>query len=244
MRLTSRFDCASLFGGKGNGLIVQRYLMTLSYDLAAHGRRIGATRKRLAIGVVLVLGTCLPCFPAAADVLIAIDKARQRMTVTVDGLPAYSWPVSTGKRGYSTPAGTFRPIRVAARYFSRKWDDAPMPHSIFFTSVGHAIHGSYAVRQLGTRASHGCVRLAPGNAAMLFALVNEEGLGRTRIVISGAELRQPVRSTPRRAMRPRWPAEDGWGGGYEAAPAYPGPGYEMSPEMDYPIEPGDGWGWQ
>jgi hypothetical protein len=134
---------------------------------------------------------------------------------------------------------------MASRYFSRKWDNAPMPHSIFFTSVGHAIHGSYAVRQLGMRASHGCVRLAPGNAATLFALVREEGLGRTRIVIGGGELSRSVRSAPRRALRPRWPeGQDYWGDEYEPVPAYPGPAYEVYPQMDYPAEQGEGWGWQ
>ena len=64
-------------------------------------------------------------------------------------------------------------------------DDAPMPHSIFFTYRGHAIHGSYQTRSRGRAVSHGCVRLSPGNAAKLYSLVTREGMGNTRITITG-----------------------------------------------------------
>ncbi len=124
--------------------------------------------------------------PAArADILITIDKAKQQMAVTVDGDPRYLWPVSTGKSPYDTPAGEFQPFRMARHHYSREWDDAPMPYSIFFTQEGHAIHGSYEVRRLGTPASHGCVRLAPQNAAVLFALVKEQGVKHARVVLTG-----------------------------------------------------------
>jgi hypothetical protein len=50
-----------------------------------------------------------------------------------------------------------------------------MPYAIFFTDAGHAIHGSHATNHLGTPASHGCVRLAPRHASILFGLVRVEG---------------------------------------------------------------------
>src|SRR3954453_222338 len=80
--------------------------------------------------------------PAAADLLIVVDKSAQRMSVSIDGTPRFIWKVSTGRRGYDTPAGSYRPFRLERDHFSKEWDDAPMPHSIFFTTVGHAIHGS------------------------------------------------------------------------------------------------------
>jgi len=123
----------------------------------------------------------------AAEVTILVNKTTQRMTVSVDGTERYSWPVSTGLGDYSTPTGAFTPSRLAKMHYSREWDDAPMPHSIFFTDAGHAIHGSNATRRLGTPASHGCVRLAPSNASTLFNLVTAEGLGNTRIEITGVE---------------------------------------------------------
>jgi hypothetical protein len=142
---------------------------------------------RLGIGIVSLL-TCALALPASAgEVLITVNKATQRMTVLVDGKERYVWPVSTGTAGYSTPVGTFKPSRMAIRHYSREWDNAPMPHSIFFTDAGHAIHGSHAVGRLGTPASHGCVRLSPSNASILFRLVSAEGPGNTRIEVAGSD---------------------------------------------------------
>ena len=129
---------------------------------------------------------CLvPFSPANAGILITVDKTAQQMTVEVDGMTRWTWPVSTGRRGYDTPAGSFKPFRLEEDHYSKEWDEAPMPYSIFFTSGGHAIHGSYEIRRLGRRASHGCVRLAPKNAAKLFTLIRREGLGNARVVVIG-----------------------------------------------------------
>lgn len=122
--------------------------------------------------------------PAKAGVDIHIDKSSQMMVVAVDGVRRYTWKVSTGKTGYVTPGGTYQPFRLERTHRSTEWDNAPMPHSIFFTTRGHAIHGSYSTRYLGRAVSHGCVRLAPRNAATLFRLVSTEGLGNTRITIA------------------------------------------------------------
>src|SRR5471030_1265671 len=122
---------------------------------------------------------------ARAEILISVDKSAQQMTVTLLGQQLYVWPVSTGAPGYDTPSGAFKPFRMERDHFSREWDDAPMPHSIFFTQEGHAIHGSNHVRQIGTPASHGCVRLEPGNASILFALVRQEKMANTRVVLTG-----------------------------------------------------------
>ena len=107
-------------------------------------------RRLLILLVAPVLLLCLPLAqPATAGVVVTINKATQRMTVTVDRETRYSWPVSTGMKGYATPAGAFRPFRLEEEHYSREWDEAPMPHSIFFTAAGHAIHGTNAVRRLG-----------------------------------------------------------------------------------------------
>ena len=115
-----------------------------------------------AVALLGALWLCLvPLSAAQASILITIDKAAQKMTVDVDGATRWTWPVSTGRRGYDTPAGSFRPFRMEEDHYSKEWDDAPMPYSIFFTGEGHAIHGSYETRNLGRPASHGCVRIAP-----------------------------------------------------------------------------------
>ena len=52
---------------------------------------------------------------AQAWVVIEIDKSMQRMTVSVDGVQRHSWPVSTGRAGYSTPEGSYTPFRLEER---------------------------------------------------------------------------------------------------------------------------------
>ena len=123
---------------------------------------------------------------AHADLLIKINKSAQRMTITLNGEQLYNWPVSTGGRGYDTPRGTFKPFRMEIDHYSKEWDDAPMPYSIFFTKIGHAIHGTNHQRNLGHAVSHGCVRLSVKNAAMLWALVKQEKMANTSVVLSSA----------------------------------------------------------
>ena len=108
------------------------------------------------------------------------------MTVTVNGHVRYRWRVSTGATKYSTPPGSYKAFRMERMHYSRKWDNAGMPHSIFFSSRGHAIRGSNHPG-LGTPASHGCVRLSLGNAAALFALVSARGVSNTKIVVRGPD---------------------------------------------------------
>jgi lipoprotein-anchoring transpeptidase ErfK/SrfK len=123
--------------------------------------------------------------PAASTVLINIDKASQKMTVFLDGVQQYEWPVSTGIRGYTTPSGTYTTSSMNKIWYSKQWDNAPMPHAVFFTKEGHAIHGTYEVKRLGKPASHGCVRISKKNAAMLYALVTKTGLKNTQVVLAG-----------------------------------------------------------
>ncbi len=139
---------------------------------------------RLLIGLVAALTffTLAAGARAEASVVVYIDRGSQRMSVVVDGAQRYNWRVSTARAGYVTPPGTYPPQMLAARWFSKKYYNSPMPHSIFFYG-GFAIHGSYEISRLGAPASHGCVRLDPGNAATLYGLVEREGKAATTIVI-------------------------------------------------------------
>jgi lipoprotein-anchoring transpeptidase ErfK/SrfK len=123
--------------------------------------------------------------PVASTIVINIDKTKQEMTVFVDGVERYHWPVSTGRAGYSTPSGTFTPTSMNEVWYSKEWDNAPMPHAIFFMKDGHAIHGSYEVKHLGKAVSHGCVRISPQNATALYDLVKKNGTENTQVVLSG-----------------------------------------------------------
>jgi len=119
------------------------------------------------------------------SIVISIDKTKQKMTVSIDGAEEYDWPVSTGRLGYSTPSGTYTPTSMNEVWYSKQWDNSPMPHSIFFMKDGHAIHGSYEVKTLGKAVSHGCVRISPQNATTLYHLVRENGLENTQVVLTG-----------------------------------------------------------
>src|SRR5882672_619241 len=102
---------------------------------------------------VVAIASMLSTAAAQAAVTVTIDKSIQQMTVEVDGRPLYQWPVSTGKAGgYDTPSGKYKAFRMERDHFSKEWDDAPMPFSIFFTPKGHAIHGSFDVKHLGSPA--------------------------------------------------------------------------------------------
>jgi lipoprotein-anchoring transpeptidase ErfK/SrfK len=141
---------------------------------------------------------------AGSAVVINIDKTKQEMTVLVDGIEKYHWPVSTGRAGYSTPSGTYTATSMNEIWYSKQWDNSPMPHSIFFMKDGHAVHGSYEVKNLGKPVSHGCVRISPENATALYALVEENGLENTQVVLTGVTPGGEFKFARAQATGPGW----------------------------------------
>lgn len=135
-----------------------------------------------AAAAILLAGT----LAAQAAVEIDVNKDLQQMTVSVDGVPRYTWPVSSGNPSHETPSGSFRTFRMEEDHYSKEFDDAPMPHAIFFTKKGHAIHGTDSVRHLGSPVSHGCVRLSRAHATTLWNLVKREGLLNTTVTLTGS----------------------------------------------------------
>jgi lipoprotein-anchoring transpeptidase ErfK/SrfK len=133
-----------------------------------------------------------PAPPPEPTLLININLSTQRMVVTEDGRPRYTWAISSGAYGYPTPVGTFQPSWMSKMWYSKQYDNAPMPHSIFFHR-GAAIHATNSIHLLGTPASHGCVRLSPSNAAKLYAMVGRHGKDRTEIKVHG----RPKYTAPR-----------------------------------------------
>jgi lipoprotein-anchoring transpeptidase ErfK/SrfK len=133
--------------------------------------------------VALLLAALAGAAPAAAATLaILIDISDQKMSVVEDGRVVYHWDVSTARPGYLTPLGRFSPTRLEETWFSTVYDNAPMPHSIFFYG-GYAIHGTTETARLGQPVSHGCVRLHPENAAALFEMVEWHGMDETEIFV-------------------------------------------------------------
>jgi hypothetical protein len=189
---------------------------------------------------------------ARANVAITVDKNAQEMTVAVDGVERYHWPVSTGIPSHETPNGSFRTFRMEEDHYSKEFDDAPMPHSIFFTKIGHAIHGTESESRLGTPASHGCVRLSRANASTLYALVEKEGVLNTTVTLTGSSqiaLARNPRSRADTAVARREPAQqydqqyNGAGDPVVITPQRPAPG-QYAPQVqqadDGYIYPADG----
>ena len=140
---------------------------------------------RRVLGILAVMALSLFGAAAAqAGVDVRVDIAAQRVQVTTTDGESYNWAISSGRKGYRSPNGVFRPTRLEKNWYSRKYGGA-MPNAVFFHG-GYALHGTTAVRALGRPASHGCIRLHPANAAKLFALVKKHGAGQTRIALNGA----------------------------------------------------------
>jgi hypothetical protein len=137
-------------------------------------------------GIAFAACTSAQVTSAEAKVAITVDKDAQQMTVAVDGVERYHWPVSSGLPSHETPNGSFRAFRMEEDHYSKEFDDAPMPHSIFFTKIGHAIHGTDSESRLGSPASHGCVRLSRAHAATLYDLVKSEGVLNTTVTLTGS----------------------------------------------------------
>jgi hypothetical protein len=137
-------------------------------------------------------------------------------------------------------------------WYSKQWDNSPMPHSIFFMKDGHAIHGTHDVKYLGKPASHGCVRLAPENALTLYSMVEKTGMQNVQVVLSGetpggeykvatpdqrygpgpgwfvpgyGDYAQQEPPRRRRGFFGRWFQPDYGPQGYAAPPGYPPRGY-------------------
>lgn len=130
--------------------------------------------RSLAAAALAVALLVLAPLSAMARVDIRIDLAAQQMRVETPTGDVHFWPISSGRKGYATPRGTWEPYRLAKMHRSRKYNNAPMPHSIFFHG-GYAIHATTEEGRLGRPASHGCIRLSRANAAKLFELVKADG---------------------------------------------------------------------
>ena len=130
----------------------------------------------------------LSIFQPKPKIVATISLSEQKMFVAVTDsrgkTQKYAWDVSTGRSGFDTPRGQFTPTWLSKDHKSSQYEDAPMPNAVFFNQ-GIAVHGTEAISRLGTPASHGCVRLAPENAAAFFNLVETYGKFNTRIVVTG-----------------------------------------------------------
>ncbi|MEO7222790.1 MAG: L,D-transpeptidase [Devosia sp.] len=161
-------------------LLVALFFGLTSSALAAPPSMFGGFFNKSSVTKASLTVTSPRVRTVTGPVAITVDLTTQEMTVASDGRTIYTFDVSTGRKGYTTPTGNYRPIRMHKMWYSSKYENSPMPYSIFFHG-GYAIHGTGDLKNLGQVASHGCVRLHPDNAEKLFNLVNQVGMKNTKI---------------------------------------------------------------
>jgi lipoprotein-anchoring transpeptidase ErfK/SrfK len=182
-----------------------------------------------------------PAAPPEPTMKVAVDLKTQRMTVTEHGAVKHSWPISSGAAEFPTPRGTFRPQWTAKMWYSKKYDNAPMPHAVFING-GVAIHATYHTRSLGRPASHGCIRLAPANAATFYKLVHKHGLKMTRVSVYGTPKYSAPAVASRSELTRRYAARQQDEGSFWGTPrykptaytqGYSKPRYQRQPKIYY-----------
>ncbi|MBS1714818.1 MAG: L,D-transpeptidase family protein [Armatimonadetes bacterium] len=106
-----------------------------------------------------------------------VSLGQKRVEISIDDQTLRAWQgqilvmetnVSTGRRGHTTPKGSFKAGPVKTRmHYSRLYDNAPMPYSVQVNGDVF-IHGYHSVPKYP--ASHGCIRmpLYGRNAARYF----------------------------------------------------------------------------
>jgi len=149
--------------------------------------------------------------PAVPRLTATINLSNQTLTVSTGGQVRHVWKISSGRRGYRTPTGTYRPQWLERMHYSRKYDNAPMPHSVFFHR-GFAIHATYATRRLGSPASHGCIRLSPSAAKKFYYLVQKYGKANTRISIHGVAVDRRYYAKRKKRARVKYASTYSWSG--------------------------------
>ena len=138
-------------------------------------------KQLLSFSLILGLIVC-PQIASAASLKATVDISSQTMTVTHRGTVIGRWPVSTARRGKVTPAGSWTAKWLSRNHRSSRYDNAPMPYSVFYNG-NFAVHGTNQTKRLGRPASAGCVRLHTKHAAAFFSLVQKVGVKNTRIIV-------------------------------------------------------------
>jgi lipoprotein-anchoring transpeptidase ErfK/SrfK len=105
----------------------------------------------------------------SGGVKVVVSLPLQKAYVFDDGELIATSPVSTGKKGYETPAGTFRILQKKVHHRSNRYSNAPMPYMQRLTWQGVALHAGALP---GYPASHGCIRLPRSFAKKLYGLTD------------------------------------------------------------------------
>jgi hypothetical protein len=118
-----------------------------------------------------------------AEKRIEVSITNQQINCFENGALVFSTYTSSGGDGFDTPKGDWS---VVYKQPSRHMYDDPenalagdpnyfdlpgVPFNIFFTTMGHAIHGTFWHGDYGRPRSHGCLNVTPENARWIFRWV-------------------------------------------------------------------------
>ena len=114
-----------------------------------------------------LLAAAIGVAPAGAEIMAQVSLSQQTMTVIVDGVDTYVWPVSTARRGFVTPKGKWGAQSMHRMH--SLFNNAPMPFTIFYN--GHyAIHGTTDVKKSSAArrppAAFGCIPTTPASCSI------------------------------------------------------------------------------
>lgn len=114
---------------------------------------------------------------------IEVSLAEQRLTAYEEDKAVFTTLVASGGDGFDTPKGNHAVVyKQPSRHMysdpeneafsDPNYFDLPgVPFNIFFTTLGHAIHGTYWHGDYGRPRSHGCLNVTPEDAEWLFRWV-------------------------------------------------------------------------
>ena len=146
---------------------------------------------------VLALPAPPPARPPAGGLRLIVSLPQQRLYAYRDGVLIATSPVSTGKRGHSTPTGTFHITQKQIFHRSNRYSNAPMPYMERLTASGIALHAGHLP---GYPASHGCIRLPMAFAKRLYRMTSYGSpVTVTRVPVRGSvhrHRRAPRSATP------------------------------------------------
>jgi hypothetical protein len=162
----------------------------------------------------------VPTNTTGPKVVVDVNLTTQSMHVLFPDGTDETWLISSGRPGYDTPDGRYKPQWVDPDHVSKQYQDAPMPYAVFFDLKGHAFHGSDQ-KVFGRAMSHGCVRLQTSNAKRLFDAVR---VSSAEITITGRAPAGGGKTWARRRAPANYATDPGAPPGYEyrrAATGYP-----------------------
>ncbi len=181
-------------------------------QLDGHQASDAALPPAVATGTPPAAEAVAPLDPPEPTLFADIDLATQTMTVRDANGELGHWSISSARGGYKTPTGTFTPHYMSRMHYSKQYNWAPMPNAVFFNE-GVAVHATNAVGNLGSPASHGCVRAAPKNAKIFYKLVEKHGMQLTQVTVRGKPPYSPV-IAERRQRRYAQQTFQPFGGGF------------------------------